>query len=550
MSHSIGSAPSSLGSKSSNRLARRYRTVNYRSEVDENLFGTPNRIKQAQSLRDNKKTSSNVDLRRSNDGNLSPESARKPQYIKHITKDLIREILVPEAPGAKSVVIDRGTYGRLLRACNYKTKEELELEKQEANDERNRIMKEINERKKALQMFDVERKKNEHLDEIDQLAKEDAEYLLKKANEMRQEQEDEIKRLNELILNVKVHAIRDAQLIEKKQIKQEGRDEEKRLDLMMEVDRVNAIKIQEEIEKKRKQEMKQGAKVILKQIEENRQDKLVKDELREQENSAMLSYLEELQRQDWEEAQKRKSQQKKLASDFKQTNMLMEKQKELRKQQEIVADLKVVEYQKEKAARDAAFEAENEAKRMEKEKDVARLRAQQERAHDLQAEKDALRAKREQERKEREWREKERITALKKKATDEEMKAAREWQIQNKEHYLAVEASKDRSEFQKVLKAQLELAEKEKSEDDRARHRKANYTENLQKQIRENELNRIQDRKAFFEEGVRLDDEARQRRAKLDEIKRKKLDELRMAGIPDKYCAEIERKINGPVHVK
>ena len=62
-----------------------------------------------------------------------------------------------------------------------------------------------------------------------------------------------------MILNVKVHAIRDAQLVEKKQIKQEVKEEEKRLDLMMEIDRVNAIKIQEEIEKKRKTDMRQKA---------------------------------------------------------------------------------------------------------------------------------------------------------------------------------------------------------------------------------------------------------------------------------------------------
>ena len=135
-----------------------------RSEVDENLFGTPNRIKQAQSLREKKSgihfwsvsqnmkeklllffifrfffKASNADLRQSND--LSPDSGRKQhQYIKHITKDLIREILVPEQPGQKSVVIDKNTYGRLLKACNYKSKEELELEKQEANEERNRLM--------------------------------------------------------------------------------------------------------------------------------------------------------------------------------------------------------------------------------------------------------------------------------------------------------------------------------------------------------------------------------------------------------------------------
>ena len=42
-------------------------------------------------------------------------------------------------------------------------------------------------------------------------------------------------------------------------------------------------------------------------------DKILKDEMREQENEAMLNYLEQLQREDWEEAKKRKEQQKKLA---------------------------------------------------------------------------------------------------------------------------------------------------------------------------------------------------------------------------------------------
>jgi len=32
----------------------------------------------------------------------------------------------------------------------------------------------------------------------------------------------------------------------------------------------------------------------------------------------------------------------------------------------------------------------------------------------------------------------------------------------------------------------------------------------------------------------------------LDEIKMKKLDELKAAGIPDKYCSEISRRITAP----
>lgn len=64
-------------------------------------------------------------------------------------------------------------------------------------------------------------------------------------------------------------------------------------------------------------------------------------------------------------------------------------------------------------------------------------------------------------------------------------------------------------------------------EEEKAQRGRKHYSENLQNQIRENELVRIKERKAFFEEGVKLDDEAKARRAKLDDIKRKKLDELR-----------------------
>ena len=36
------------------------------------------------------------------------------------------------------------------------------------------------------------------------------------------------------------------------------------------------------------------------------------------------------------------------------------------------------------------------------------------------------------------------------------------------------------------------------------------------------------------------------RRQKLDDIKRRKLQELRDAGVPDKYCNEVARRIEAP----
>ena len=100
--------------------------------------------------------------------------------------------------------------------------------------------------------------------------------------------------------------------------------------------------------------------------------------------------------------------------------------------------------------REQAFEKEQERIRIEKEKEVARLRSQQERASDEQAERDALRAKRATEEAEREWRRKEAAEARHKVEVEAMLKAARSQQMQQKEHYLAVEAQRERAEFEKV----------------------------------------------------------------------------------------------------
>lgn len=75
----------------------------------------------------------------------------------------------------------------------------------------------------------------------------------------------------QFILEAKVHAIRDAQLVEKAKIQKELEDEETRLDRAMETERINAIKIQEGIDQKRKDERMLGAMQIMDQIRHNEQ---------------------------------------------------------------------------------------------------------------------------------------------------------------------------------------------------------------------------------------------------------------------------------------
>lgn len=54
--------------------------------------------------------------------------------------------------------------------------------------------------------------------QVEEEAARKATHLLARAHELRQEQEDEIKKCNALILATKCHAIRDAQIAEKKLI--------------------------------------------------------------------------------------------------------------------------------------------------------------------------------------------------------------------------------------------------------------------------------------------------------------------------------------------
>ena len=71
--------------------------------------------------------------------------------------------------------------------------------------------------------------------------------------EMLDEEHDDVKHMNQMMLYSKVVTIRDKQLEESKRLESEWLEEQKRLDLMMEIERLKTLKMQEEREVKRKE---------------------------------------------------------------------------------------------------------------------------------------------------------------------------------------------------------------------------------------------------------------------------------------------------------
>merc|ERR1719402_514301 len=504
-----------------------YRVRSRTSEVDETLFSSPTK---------------DVLLKRQ-----TAAPPRDRETVTVITKDLIRNVIVPSKdPSGQSLVLQRSNFHRIKNASKVRSQSAIEQEAINRQHQKEEDMAAAADRKAKFQELDLSRKQTDGLNDLEEEAKKENEHLLEKARILRMEQEDKIKKLNELILNAKCHAIRDVQIKEMDEIQKDIQNEDKRLDVIMEVHRVNGVKETELIEEMKQKQRKEGARQILEQIKFNTENRLLEEEKKNAEAQALVEYMEKLQKEDMKELQERRNQQQLQQFEIDEINRQSQLQKEKRIAQEQIQDQKILEYNKVKAEREEAFEAEQIAVKAAKEHEIQRLRSLQERAQDHQAEQDALRAKRNQEQNEREWRRKERLAADHKLKLEAEMRKARDDQINHKLHFQAIQAQRERHEFDRVLREQERVTEAEKFEKGKKEADLAVHSSQLRQQIKEREQDRIQERRDFFAQSEEIEANQNEHNRKLQEVIDKKLRELRDAGIDEKYINEVTRQIHQP----
>ncbi|XP_058606975.1 cilia- and flagella-associated protein 45 isoform X3 [Onychostoma macrolepis] len=517
------SATSSCGKQSgSSAFTRRYRTRALTSHVDETLFGTPKQHSAGDMRNDPEGGSKRLRTR------SAPPKEPHLETVRIITKDLIRDLRIPnEDPSGQSVILSSADFRRIMVESHVPSKEEKAAVLQAQRQAREEAMDTAEQRKAQMRQADLSRQKNQNLSELEAEARDRAQYLLERANTLRMEQEDEVKKLNELIQEVQCHVVRDAQIQEKKHNRAEWQEEEKRLDAMMEVERRRALETKEQIEQLRKQQRIDGKMCILDQIQMRLEEKMLQDELKEQEGQQLLENMERMQMEELRAIERKKEEQKNLLQEIQKINEENLLAKEQKNEEERLEDLRAVEYTHKKLEREAEYEAEQINIKKDKEKEVARLRALQERDRDHKAEQDEIRARRNQEAAAREWRRKEKEQNLRKLEVEEKLKAARLEQVTHKEHLLSIEAGRERAEFERVLRAQQELIEKEREKEVQQHRKIQRHAQAVRQQVREREMQAITQRRELFREGERLEEEARNRRARLDEIKEKKLRELK-----------------------
>ncbi|XP_056622682.1 cilia- and flagella-associated protein 45 [Triplophysa dalaica] len=519
----------------SSAFSRRYRTRALTSNVEESLFGTPKQHAAKKDVAEGPSTRSR---------SLTRSAPARSETVRIITKDLIRDLRIPSKdPSGQSVILSAAEFKRII-AESYVASEDEKVAVQEAQRKaREDAMDAAEQRKAEMRQADLSRQKNQNLSELEAEARDRAQYLLERANSLRMEQEDEVKKLSELIRQVQCQVVRDAQIQEKQQNVSQWIDEEKRLDAMMEVERLRALETQEEIEDLRRQQRIQGKLCIVDQMQKRLEEKLLQEEVKEQEGQHMLENVERMHVEELKAIERKKEDQRKLLQEIQKINEGNLVTKEQKKEEERLADLRAAEYTKKKLEQAAEYEAEQIRIKKEKEKEVARLRALQERNRDHKAEQDEIRARRNQEAAAREWRKKEKEEMKRMQEEEDRLKVARLEQVTHKEHLLSIQAARERAEFERVLRAQQELIEKDREKEQQKHQQTHRHAKAVRQQIRERELQAIGQRREMFREGERLEEEARNRRARLNEIKEKKLRELKAAGLSEKYCKEMERKV-------
>lgn len=124
--------------------------------------------------------------------------------------------------------------------------------------------------------------------------------------------------------------------------------------------------------------MRKGAAIIRSQISERREASLLDTERRDQETRAILQQIEALNAQDAAEKTAKVELQKKLRQQVVQANQESLERKKLLKKQEEEEDKKVLEYILEKEKREIENDRIAKEKKAERERELARLRAAQE----------------------------------------------------------------------------------------------------------------------------------------------------------------------------
>ncbi|KAG8340272.1 Trichohyalin plectin like domain [Trypanosoma vivax] len=404
------------------------------------------------------------------------------------------------------------------------------------------------EHKRRMMQYDDQRRMNGDFEDksLEKVEDEQNRLLnLERAKTLLDEQFDEVKAMNQILGEAKCIAVRNAQIAERKLREEEEKEYERKMEELMAVEAEKALKMYKDREQQQVENRKKTLAIIRAQLDEREKDRIRKLEVLQAEQEAMTRHIARLHE---EAAAEKLRQQEKERRVMEAVALANADQISLKKRQQEMEEeemKRISEYIKKKQERERLYAEEQQRIRDEKEREVARLRAQQLRVQNKQAQLDEIRAQREQEAYAREVRRKERERKEHEMAMLQELATLREQQIEERKRLKSEQRKQEEEEMERIVAVHKVAEEKERQ---RKMEMRRQYEENslaVLKQIMDVEERRRRERQEAVAEGNHLMMQLREREAAIAAIRERKLRELEELGVPDEYFQALEKKIKG-----
>ncbi|XP_019718929.1 cilia- and flagella-associated protein 45-like [Hippocampus comes] len=124
------------------------------------------------------------------------------------------------------------------------------------------------------------------------------------------------------------------------------------------------------------------------------------------------------------------------------------------------------------------------------------------------------------------------------------IQAERDKQLVWKKHCEADEISREKAEFDRVLKCTQEAIRKDEEREKKRMRDAYAHLESIKEQVREREQAALSKRRERLYEVSNAKEKVDEKTRWLDEFKEERLKELKACGIPEKYCRYVRRKTN------
>eukprot|EP00035_Acanthoeca_spectabilis_P021549 m.438864 g.438864 ORF g.438864 m.438864 type:complete len:532 (+) comp18295_c0_seq1:40-1635(+) len=519
---------------------------NVNADIDSTLFGDSKKNKARASMRSDGsaglfKASQIGDFY--SGGGTAGSATRTRKTMKLVTKNEVRDLTIRRSDtSSSSCVISLDDYLRMRKNSVPLAEQEDALAATSRKLRSEKLAEESELRKTEFARIDQDRQDGA-LNDLDLEAQEREEAVLARAKALLEDDEDEVRILKSTILQAQCQAVRDAQLKEKEEIQRALAEEEKRLDDMMEQTRLRKIEAARAHEDSLKNAYVTGRMELEEQIEDRRMTRLLEEELREAETQELLQRIEDMKLEDQKKAEARAAQLKEVQKEIVASNEYAQQAMAEKARQEKLEEEELARYMAEKVRAEEEKEKQQLEAKAAADAAYRKVLLRQERAMDTLAGREEQAARRAHEEKERITRAKEARDAQTRAEAAVELNRARKAQIEVQQRQKAMMAMAEKEEFENTIATQQSLISSQRAVEEKQHARRIANRDEILEQVKQKEREIATERANFFAEGVKIDEEARTRRARLDQIKQRKLDELVATGLDSGYLNSVKRQI-------